>query len=355
MKKLSNDYGLLLVLATIFLAGAGACSGTGGTADGSVDGSRDGSVDGSRDASDGGEQDGADQSGGDYNLEDDCGINVVAGLCACSMNGVRVDDLGETLRQKARITFRPGLVRLMLNEERFEVDWIEKLEVGADGKLATPSGAGWFERSIIQGTVDEGQVQFEFRQVFLAEGKTFELEFSSYFEIEGGQPIHPVLLLNQTLLDNRDSSWSLALHCDDGSEKREFSSCGLASGSCEIFELGIEGGDSLKFESCRHCPDQWMCKADPAVIRRALFTGTGGQAEVDDPFRLCQNMLHHNWGTIILIAFDAPLGQTHGLFIQAMDEFYPGPNSFGEVHYLDANLVPYQNKAVTSFEILDSF
>ncbi|MBW2701056.1 MAG: hypothetical protein JRF33_09580 [Deltaproteobacteria bacterium] len=322
-----------------------ACSDSGGSADGSVDGSPD--------AADGSEQDAGDTNGGDYGLEGDCGIEVVANLSACSTNGVVINNLGETLRQKARITFRPGLVRLLRNEERIEVDWIEQLEVGADGTLATPSSAGWFQRNIIQGTVDDGTVEFEFRQTFSAEGKTFELVFAASFDVVGGQPIHPVLLLNETTLDNPNSAWSLALHCDDGSDPRTFSSCGLVSGSCEVFALGIEGGDSLRFESCRHCPDQRICKADPAVIRQALFTSAEGQAEIEDPLQLCQSMAHHNWGTDILIAFDAPIGQTHGLYLHAMDEFYPSPNSFTEVHYLDADLISYQTKTVTSFEIVE--
>ena len=345
----TNFPGWGIMIFAVFCLGGGACNGSTEAADGAVDRKEDGSGDGGQDGSDGSGQDGADSQGGDHNLEDDFGILIADGLSACSQNYVRPLDLGEVLRAKARISFRPGLIRLSRDQTSIEVDLVEKLEMGQDAEVALAQDTGKFAHRV-EGSDSDGYHFYEFSQTFLAGGKTYRLTFDVYFEVKGGQALEPLLVLDAAMLDNR-SDYDLLVARGPGLDEKHFTSCGLASGKCQVFEMGMQGGDQLKLETCQYCPMGYICKESLAVIRRALFISGQEQRDLSDHFHLAQSMAHHDWGTSIIIALPNPLGSLCGLHLHASDEFYPDEDSFTELQYLDQNFALLEKKPISQFVI----
>ncbi len=347
MKTNLSGWGIMIF--AVFCLGGGACNGSTEAADGAVDGKEDGSGDEGGDGSDGSGQDGADSQGGDHNLEDDFGILIADGLSACSQNYVRPLDLGEALRAKARISFRPGLIRLPRDQTSIEVDLVEKLEMGQDAEVALAQGTGKFVHRA-ESSDSDGYHFYEFSQSFLAGGETFILTFDVYFEVKDGQALEPLLVLDAAMLDNR-SDYDLQVARGPGLDERYFTSCGLASGKCQVFEMDMQGGDQLKLETCRYCPFGYFCKVSLAVIRRALFVSGQEQRDISDHFHLAQSMAHHDWGTSIIIALPNPMGSLYGLHLFSTDGLYPSENSFIELQYLDQNFALLEKKPISQFVI----
>jgi hypothetical protein len=222
------------------------------------------------------------------------------------------------------------------------------LEVGAGAVPATAVGSGRFQREL-HGTPVEGLYVYTYTQTFEAGAEELVLSFSVSFEVEGGRPAEPLRILDEEFLDR---STDLGLKVTRELQSNFYASCGLPAFRCSVFDFTFEGGDTLKLQTCRFCQleDIVICKADYSAIRRALLTSGAEERFTDDFFHLCQSMLHHNWGTDILIVWPEPLGDMYGLLLHAMDEFYPTANSFKEVSYLDENLQVLEVRPVTSFD-----
>ncbi len=87
-----------------------------------------------------------------------------------------------------------------------------------------------------------------------------------------------------------------------------------------------------------------------ATLVGATVDGPVGHAEVTDLRRLVYSAMRHNWSERLVVLFDPPLGpadEVRGLEI-AQDGTNPGDGTYTAV-YLDAELRPLRNLAVTSF------
>jgi hypothetical protein len=298
------------------------------------------SLDHKRDA---GGDDGVDGTGdaqedaADTDTDEDFGLLIPAGTRMCTMFGT-TDMLEEHLR-KGRLTPRPGLIRLFREQDEFEDDWIDRLELAPDGAEATPVSAGTFQREIV-GTELDGTYRYDFHQAFELDGRTYQVTLMAAVEVEAGTARNPLITLDEYALSNGDGSFDtfrVQGAFGEDSWPRTYFTCRFELFQRGIMDLTVDNGDRVILDlRIMDCPPDMFCAGGTAkgATVMASFTRNAENREVDDFFRLAFSHKHHGiFDYSYFVWFDEPIDLVHGLWI-------PEPETSIapiQVQYLDAD------------------
>jgi hypothetical protein len=336
-------------------------NGSGDAGDGLADG-KDGSGDdgsGSGDAGDGltDGRDGSDDDGNgdgtglpDEDLGDDFGLYIPPETWACALDPVAmmsswdVDTRTAILNNKGRAMFHQGSFRLYRDRESFDVDLIDKMQIGADGAEAVREGPGTFTRTI-RAAGDTETYTYAYEQNFRIGGEPFRFTLRFRFEIVSGVVAEPIRTLDEKELANL----TFFIQGRLGSTNRTYSTCRYTHFDCSVQEFGFSDGATLKVEPCKFCPEGMICKAFLAGLKRAEIKLGGQMQYIDDYFHLAHAMRHHNWGCDYMVMFAEPIGSVFGLYLGSAP--YPDEN-FVEANYLDADLATINTISVVRHENL---
>jgi hypothetical protein len=345
-----------VILTTIILLGPvcllPACGTSSGTGDAGLD--ADGmDADGlAEDGLDGGADDIVQPP--DQDLGDDFGIFVPGGCQACSMCGGREVFLEYGI--KARLSFRPGLVRLPRDVSSLEVDLIEKVELGPERGSYPPDGPGIFTRTL-EGTSDNGLYRYEYHQAWMAGGQPFEVRFETVFEVVDGQATEQTLTLDIDTLsidawNNYDGRFRLESSWGDGLEPQNqlqrYSTCDYSRFPLESHAAQVEGGDTLILNN-RFSGDVIIAGAGicPNPLQSAVLTRNGQEHRVDDDVRLLSTRgSYHCWSLACLVVFDQPVDIFSGLLVEGTEFGQLG----NQLKYLDANLNVAETHTILSWQ-----
>ena len=282
----------------------------------------------------------------DEDLGDELGLQVFPGTCVCVSTSVSLNpdlDFG----RKGRICFRPGLHRLTRDQQTFEVDLIESVELGAGALVATPTGPGVFTGS--PPPQPDGDYSFVFHQEFTAAETPFSFSLQVTFRCDNSEPITNVLYLNDEGFCSRQY-WTSATW---GDTSIYMGHCQYSLYGCGIIRYNLEGGDVFQTETCRYCPVGWICKSSMAGMRRAEFKSGTESRYQGDYFGLVYSMRHHDWGSDSLARFDQVLGSVQAIYAGTNE--YPDHLNYSEVTYLDGDLNVLETRSVTSVEYLNDW
>jgi hypothetical protein len=293
--------------------------------------------------------DGGDDGGGgaDVDLGDDFGLSIPAGTQACSQavaSGSAWDIDGEYLT-KGRVTFSAGLFRLPRDQASFELDWIEKVELGPDKTEPTPVGAGVFTRTI-EGTADDGIYWYEWAQAYDLGGQSYTLVFKTGFTVTGGVAAEQVKTFDDAFISTADmySPMDFMLTAEYQDRRTHaFTTCLHTLYRDVPYDVTVENGDTMHMDQKFRWGD--LCKICPAEIVGAEFDRGQDKRVVTDFFRLAHVAGQHNWNQKFIVMFDQPVGTAHGLL---MDETSMTAGTY-QMQYLDAELNVIDTAAITSY------
>jgi hypothetical protein len=269
----------------------------------------------------------------DASWGDDFTLVVPAGVQACTMDTIATGDLSRVFERKARVSFRPGSIRLFRDEAQFEADWISRVEVGRDALRAVPSGVGLFVRTVEGNAVDRSY-RYVFEQTFAVDGHNWMLRIALAFEGADNSSLERVKILDARALADRE--FTITLKRSDGTISLYLGPCDYSAYSCRVMQVTFEGGDALELDACSYCPPRYICKRSAGGLRRATFTRGRTSRVQRDHFKLAYSNRHHNWGHDSLVLFDRPVGEIHGVYLGT--EPYPNFGMVKTVRYLDAEL-----------------
>ncbi len=348
-----------------------ASCGGGGKSDAGTDASTDAGDDAGHDAgtdagTDAGNDAGGDDGGvsTDVDLGRDFGILVPDGARVCAISGA--SDIRNAYRNRARITLKPGLIRLSRDDQSIERELIERFEWGPEKTAAVAQGPGRFTRTI-DGSAQNGTYHYEFGQTFKAGDRTATLAFRFSFEVKDGQATQPLLTLDDDTLDSdpwNDIPWQprrvlLRAPITDPqypySRELGFITCGTGTLVRTRVAIAIAGNDALALVF--RCPEHQaivinLTTVCPCAMESARLTRAGETRDVTDYFRLAMVSYNHcNLNQDTLVVLDAPLGGVWAVHVPG------GPDSQAmgapptELYYLDANLQSIDTKAVTGWTV----
>jgi hypothetical protein len=297
----------------------------------------------------------------------DFAIDVPAGAQACTLahGGEGVEGIQLEYQHGGRITFRPGRVILSRDQDTLEVDFLEKVELGPGRVQASPAGAGVFTR-FIEGSGQEGYYRYEFRQPFTVEGDPFEVVFTTRFEVQAGQAVEPVLVLDgqtlgvspfNTAADNRIE---LRGRWEDGSGwggvwEQRYTDCDTGLFDPYRVRMEIDGTDTLELEY--RCPDLpefvMLGTVCSCMLAQAVYTQNAQPSEVDDPFSLVYTSFNHcNYAQATLVVFEQPVGGAAALLFWGGAFPIPATPEPTEILLLDDSFQTLETLPITSFERL---
>jgi hypothetical protein len=336
-----------LVLALLLAGLLTACSSGSGSTDAGFDGDLEdagdaGAPDGTANDADAG----TDQAPADLDLGRDFALLIPAGTQLCTM--FLTPDVVAEHDYKARITPRPGYVRLPRDLTEFEDDWIEKLELAPDGQVATPQSAGRFYREI-QGDEQDGIFSYRYQQSFATADRTYQLSVIAAFEVQSGEALRPVTELDEYVL-SKGGDWYLYIGIQgefpDQQFPREYMTCRYDLFEPGLMRLEVENGDLVELDlRLLECPPDNVCSGQAVMgeVVAASFVRDTTRREVDDFFHLGFTHKHHgNFDYSYLVLFDQPVDSIHGLWIPEPEtSIAPIEVKYldGEMNVLDVKLV----------------
>jgi len=299
---------------------------------------------GNGDAGPGDGQDGTDQTGDDHlppdtDLGDDFGLIIPPGTRACAIVYVSESNWAGSCSKMARVSFRSGVFRLSRSDDSFDLDLFDKIEWGAGPHEVSPTLPGSVSRTLT-GDEQNGIHQYLYTQRVTQADSSFSLTLRVSFEVENGSPVRQTLTVDEQSLS--DQVVKLMGMCDDV-DTGYLGSCLYTEYACRVHEYEFENGEVLKIEPCSYCPSGWICKSSNGGVKKAVFTNGQGSQTLDDYFQAVLSWRHHDWGGDVLVIFEEPQGQAHGLYLGTSN--YPDL-SFEQVHYLDADLNAIETKSV---------
>jgi hypothetical protein len=294
-------------------------------------------------------QSGTDQSGDrwqppDTDLGDDFGLIVPPGTQACAFVMLNPSDLMATREQMARVTFKSGVLRLSRSQDSFTLDLVEKIEWGAAQNEVSPSSPGNVSRTI-NGTEQNGIFNYQFTQGVTRGASSYTFSLKVGFQVQDGAPLVQAVTLDEGGLSNREIE---LLGMGEGGIL-SLGSCRNDLFQCWVNEYEFSSGDTLKIEPCAFCPPDWMCKSSMGTIKRAEFVSGQLKRELSDYFQSVLTWAHHDWGGSVLIVFDTPVGQTHGLHLSSGGTT-ARDLSFEEVQYLDSDMKTADTQTVVRYD-----
>jgi hypothetical protein len=281
--------------------------------------------------------DGADSGpdGSDEAQTEEFALQVPPSTVVCSV-GSGMDVL-EYHAAKRRVTFKEGRVLLPRDQESFEADLVERLELAPDGAEAQPDGPGVFTRTI-QGSASEGSYLYEYRRPYLLDSQPYELVLPFRFEVHGGVAESSVKVIDaETLQKDHQVPWMAR------------TTIGMVCG-LELFdirsrlELELDNGDKLElfllmWLGCFEGADG--CAGGPGYgeVVRAKFVQGQEEREVTDFFDTSFSSIHHLGGLSFLVVLDQPVGSVHALEVTSYVE---------SVNYLDADFQVLSSAEITA-------
>jgi hypothetical protein len=323
------------VLLILLMVLVGSCSSNGSSDAGFGDGDGDGDGDGN--------------GGTDVDVGDDFGLVIPVGTQACSqavVSGSAWDIDGE-YRTKGRVTFAEGVFRLPREQASFELDWIEKVELGPDRTEPTPQGNGTFTRTI-EGTADDGIYRYEYVQAYDLNGQSYTLTFRTAFVVTGGAAEKQVKTFDDAFISTAEDfatmDFTLTGEYQDG-RVHVYTTCLHTLYRDVPYDVTVENGDTLHMDQKFRAGD--MCKICPAELVGAEFARGQERREVDDFFRLAYVAGQHNWFQKFIIMFDQPVGTAHGLLVDETSM----TSGAEQMQYLDADLNVIDTAAITSYVV----
>ncbi|MBN2497349.1 MAG: hypothetical protein JXR96_22350 [Deltaproteobacteria bacterium] len=255
-------------------------------------------------------------------------LYIPEGTRLCSIWGWGGDSVMYNWEGKARVGLNPGAIVFPEDLDEVEADPIASLEVWP-GVSAEPLGSSAFVRSIEQ--VDEIEVHvYELVQSFSAEERAIDVVLRVTYEIEAGEALRPVLVLDDSTLF--DWIGYAGTYVEDW-KRVSLVSCHFEHLEERVRELQVDNGDRLTF-SLRGREEEFTWPEPSMVFNfelvQTILDRGGQQRAVSDFFDLASNMNHHGCCPSYLTRFGEPLG---GVSLIWIDEF-----SYGQtVHYLDAD------------------
>lgn len=303
-----------------------------------------GSCSSGSDSTDGGDQDafdGTDDVGDwtpvDLDAGEDFILQVPPGTRLCSVGSGQ--EVFEYYHAKRRVALKEGVVRLPRDQDSFEVDWVEQLELTTDGKQAQPTGPGVFTRTI-QGTASDGDYIYEFVQPYQLDGQSHELILRFVFRVMGGQAESPVMVMDAETL-KRAYTTIVA-----GRNKNGLL-CGFGLLDSSQVNLEAANGDRVELTlrtwlACLEGADGCGGGAGLGEVVQAKLVRGQEERIVTDFFNLSWSAVHHLGLQSYLAIFDQPLGSAHGVYLSWDDP---------DVNYLDADLNVVEQSSITSGQI----
>jgi hypothetical protein len=314
-----------LICAFFVLCLASGCSATGTNADAGLDGQDD--------AND--EKDGGDVLPADIDLGDDFGLWIPADSQACPLGHGRV--LEDQLKQKLRIRFKPGFILLSNQQDTFEADLIDTIELNPDSPVAVPTSAGEFNRSTT-GSPQDGTVVFSYEQTFDIDQREFLLSARFVFEIVSGQTVQPLLVLDSPgmlAMLSTDPDWLKTGYTDD-TPSGYYCSCDFSSFRINEYEFTFSDGAGLLLEEWMVEVPGWMMFC-AAGLARATYTRDSSSHVADDFWQLAYVPGNHNIIEFFAFRLDPPQGDIHALRINTQSLGMPLAQ-LSSIFTLDANL-----------------
>ena len=176
------------------LLGTGACSSSDEPSDAGTADAAD-----AADAWDAGSLDAGDDGGQitDQDMGDGFALVIPPDTSTCAMYFSHDVFLEYSLL--GRVQLKEGMVLLPRDQEQFERDWIELVELGPERTQPVPAGPGLFTREI-QGDEQNGAYQFTYNRVYQYSNEPFTIEATSTFQVVDGLPVEPRLTLTQEIL-----------------------------------------------------------------------------------------------------------------------------------------------------------
>lgn len=326
-----------------------ACSGGGGSGDGSVDGF---DADGT----------GADEAAGDDGSGDDMGppfrLVFEEGARVCAQF-VDQRSAPQELALRGRIEFVAGEVELPRNLDQLEIDLIDRALVrGPQPVEASPAGPGAIthrEETALWGWCHH----YTYRQAFEAGTRPFTVEATFSFCLRNGEADPDVLVFDPDtpgeepkglVEDHRVAILGLLGAGEDYfTEKQFYRSCTYPALPLHHVTAELEGGDRVIIHKRMMKP---LMGSGPVGLVHAEVHLDDQEQEIDDYFRLAYGADLHNFNERYLVALDPPLGNVYGVYFAETSENEPP----GTAALLDADLDPAQpfaTRAVTAFSDLE--
>ncbi len=282
-----------------------------------------------------------DAPAGDLDPGTDLGLLVPQGTHLCVLGAGRAPV--DQLRLKARLTLRPGFVRLPREGDTFEAELLEALELTPGLGVPEPAGPGTFTRQ-----ASAGLLVYRFEQAFLAGGQPFQVTARFTFEVVGGAVLVPLQTLDERWLRTRlveDPSW-LTAGFAGGEELWRFYACAPEGRRTNVYTFGMVDGATLTLE-------EWMIELSgglgdcAAGLARATFTRGAETRVIEDDWRTALQPGNHGIVEWFAVRLEPALGNAHGLLV--VTQSLGGPLvELASVTTLDAALEPGERLPLAS-------
>ena len=316
----------LVPLVLSFVFNIVGCSGSGGTADGSLDGN---------DASDG-------DAGQADEIETPFRLIFEEGAQACAQFADN-RTAAQELALRGHILFNTTSLSLPRDVDNLAADFIKEVQVsGPDPVTATADGDA--EITHHKQTALWGWCHiYEFNQAFLAGSRPVVINAVFKFCRKNGVSDPEQLVFDQDdpgvapqgLVE--DSQVAIMGLLDSGedylTEKQFYRSCTYPD--LAQYEITVELADNDQIVLYKRYQQPLMASG-PAALTRAEIDIDGQQRTVDDYFKLAYAADMHNFNERYLVVLDPPLGSIHGLHFTEANQNDPPT----VIDLLDENLDP---------------
>jgi hypothetical protein len=282
-----------------------------------------------------GDADGGNSRPVDADLGEDFGLLVPDNTTACPLG--MGQELEDQLREKLRISFKPGLLVLPGDADTFEADLIQQIELTPGLGTPVPQGNGEFTRTVT-GSLQDGTVEYSYAQDFRVGARLFAVAAVFRFEVAGGAAVAPLTTLDPrgmlTLL-SLDHGW-LTAGFSDGDPASMFLSCHTDPWRQNRYDFTLSNGDSLVLEEWMVEVPGWMMMCAAGLTRATWVRGADTRV-VDDYWHRAYVPGNHNIIEFFAFRLDPPAGDVHGLKIYTQSLGMP-LDELSSIFTLDADL-----------------
>jgi hypothetical protein len=252
------------------------------------------------------------------------------------------------IHSKGILTFQEGHFRLPRDQETFELEWIDKVEI-SPGQALEPRGPGIFTRTIRGDPQAQAYYDYTYRKDYHHAGQVFLLTVRVSFQVDEGVCENPVITVDegQYLVDH--CSAIVPAQGDSPGWQADFTTCQFDNQDLftpSRIQVEMQNGDRIQFHLRLAYPCCCLPMGDWAELVMTEFFRAERTVVVTDFFKQAFGAQHHIFVQSLLAILDSPVDEVHGLLMRDAD----GDES--SLDYLDADLNPIATPEITSVQTI---
>ena len=231
-------------------------------------------------------------------------------MCVPGFEG-RIDDVPLFLEKRALLLLQSGTLRLPKELSEFDTDLVNRLQLGPQGSQAQVIGPGRIYHTVEQGDyyIDH---KYEFEQNYQYQDRYIAVSIHIRASIYPKLQEEFVYLVNARIGDQTEAIY--------------LSDCSVIGGQPETLSFCSDLGDGLVFTG------EFARGGTPSFClgRKAVYSKGDQERETTDYFHLGCACSHHCDSQALLMWFDTPIDQAHGV-LMGFDSDFVLLDQYGQV------------------------